>query len=39
MRRKTAEERYKYNIRKQQKALEEFAADERAEDLIKMNTL
>ena len=37
MRRKTAEERYKYNIRKQQKALEEFAAHEIewAGDLIR----
>ena len=36
MRRRTPEERYKDNIRKQQKALEEFAAHEMefAEDLI-----
>ena len=37
MRRRTAEERYKYNVRKQQKTLEEFAAYEIewAGDLIR----
>ena len=37
MRRRTVEERYTYNIRKQQKTLEEYAAHEIewAEDLIK----
>jgi hypothetical protein len=36
MKRLTAEERYKYNVRKQQKVLEEFAAHEIewAEDLL-----